>query len=512
MTESTDALANSNIPDFPDAIPEVAEHRRTESGWLGIAWNAWWLTLLCVALAVSLVGWSWWLQGPRITVRFRDGHGLKAENRLLHRGIEVGLIEQVELDDSLQFVDVSIRLSKSARNLAREGSQFWIERPTLDFTGARGLETIIAGRHVAVEPGPDIGERRLFFHGLEQPLPPHPSADALEIILEASDRRGLQAQAPIVYRGLEVGRVRSIGLSSDSRWIQVRVIIDGQYRNLVRANSQFWNRSGLRLELGLTGLQMDAESLAGIAAGGIEFATPDSPGETVSSGRRFELASRAADEWLAWRPRLSHGLDALAGWGELPLQERLTLSWQQRRFGFRTTQAKRGWILPLDDGTAIAPSDLLEAPSRSSPESLRWEIGGVELKRPSSDPLASIAPAGPGGETLVRLPLLGLPPTIARWPVARIGSWSPPKPNLTQGNGSLAEPCPLWIVADVPSHWLPLEWHQISLGGKAPWPLSTGIGLTEEQHGLAIFDSQSGTVVGVVVVHERQAWLFPIEF
>ena len=57
----------------------------------------WWLTGLCLALAIGLGSWSWFRRGIQIHVQFRDGHGLRAENRLMHRGIEVGVIQSVQL-------------------------------------------------------------------------------------------------------------------------------------------------------------------------------------------------------------------------------------------------------------------------------------------------------------------------------------------------------------------------------------------------------------------------------
>ncbi len=418
----------------------------------------------------------------------------------MHRGIEVGSVERVDLSPKLDFVDIEIRLMNSASSLMREGSVFWIERPSLSMQGARGLETIVSGRYVAVEPGPIDAPVRRSFQGVEQPQVLRPTLAPLEILLEANELHGLQVNAPIVYRGLVVGRVQSVGLSADSRWIQVRAAIDADYTNLVRTNSHFWNRSGFRVEVGLSGVDIDAESLAGIAAGGIEFATPDAPGDSARSGQRFELHAKADDEWKTWRPQMPYGNHALGQWGALPEQVRLTLKWQESLLGFRRTLSKSGWVLVLDDGKIVGPSDLFLKPASALEESIRWEMVGQEWNETQMTEIKSASMKKPistkiDDQLVMRYPMPKLDEKIPRWPASRVDTWKP-NPKLSP-NSSLPQ-FPLWIVGDIPSRWLPIEWHQIVLAEKGPWKLEPSLGLSDDRHGAAVLDARTGKVIGLI--------------
>jgi paraquat-inducible protein B len=499
-------MTTESKPMFEDAIP-VSMDAIARKSWLQkLLANPWWLTGICLCVAGFLWGWSWYSQGPVIVVRFREGHGLKAENRLMHRGIEVGSVEKVQLNDTLDFVDVTIRLFGTAAAIAREGSQFWIERPTLSFEGARGLETIVSGRYVAVEPGPIENNRQHAFEGLENPSTTQRSLDGLEIVLEANARHGLQNNSPVVYRGVEVGRVRSLGLSADSRWVQVRVVIQDAYRNIIRENSRFWNRSGLRLDVGLTGLKLDAESLAGIAAGGIEVATPDTPGESVKAGKRFELHAKAEDDWLTWRPRLLHGNTFVQSIEPLPRQERLTLFWQERLLGFRRNQVRSGWVMPISDGSVLIPSNLLVLPSDALEGSSRWEVAGEDWKE-----ITERAEQAKGRRAVEVAPSVirvkgKLPgPNIEAWPADRIGRWDGKMEHENSSNSADGSNYPLWIVGELPATWLPIERHQIEPEGKSVWRLANSLGLTEAYHGAAVIETASEAIVGVLDIRKNAA-------
>jgi hypothetical protein len=420
----------------------------------------------------------------------------------MHRGIEVGVVERVRLVADLGKVDVVVRLNDSASALACKGSRFWIERPIASIQGVRSLETILSGRYIAVEPGPESDQRQHHFQGLEQPPQPSLSPGALEVILEANDRHGLQVNAPIIYRGLEVGRIQSVGLSADSRWVQVRAMIEEDYRTLVRENSRFWNRSGLRIDLGLSGVEIDAESLSTIAIGGIEFATPDPPGQEVRTGRRFELASKADDDWSQWRPRLLYGAILPEGQDVALSPIRISRQWHERLFGFRQKQSRDGWILMLSDGTVIGPSDLFSVSDKAIENSTRWEAAGMEIKAEqwrvvdaaSAKEMTGQAPSH-SSLYVSRRRIQDFTPDAPQWPIERL------TPKIDPQN----QPERLWIACDVPSRWIPVESHQLIPAKDDGWIIDANLGLTANQHGAPVLDSQLGQVIGFVVIEPRIA-------
>ncbi|MFO0264863.1 MAG: MlaD family protein, partial [Planctomycetota bacterium] len=132
--------------EFPAA--EIVSQRGQIAGRLAVS-RMWLATLACLAGAIALVWFSLEPAGTEIAIRFQEGHGLKPGDTLRNRGIDVGRVLSVELDKDLAGVDVRAELAPAAKALAREGTRFWIVRPTVDVTGISGLETAVGSKYIA---------------------------------------------------------------------------------------------------------------------------------------------------------------------------------------------------------------------------------------------------------------------------------------------------------------------------------------------------------------------------
>jgi len=79
-----------------------------------------------------------------------------------------------------------------------------------------------------------------------------------------------------------------------------------RYARLVRLGSQFWNASGVDINLSLfKGLDINIDSLRSLVAGGVVFATPSAESLPVKDGTVFLLNDKPQKEWLAWEPKIS---------------------------------------------------------------------------------------------------------------------------------------------------------------------------------------------------------------
>jgi len=205
---------------------------------------------------------------------------------------------------SLRDVVVEVRLLRSVASIAREGSVFWIVRLGTELQDISNLGTVITGAYIQVLPG--TGEPKSDFVGLEGSkvaLDP----GGLEIVLRTSRLGSLKPSSPVYYRGIEVGAVRTVQLSSDATVAEIHLQIKPRYVKLVRGGSKFWNASGADVKLGLfSGLEINVESLKSLVGGGIVFATPsDAKSRQAMNGAVFALYEQPAKEWLEWAPRIS---------------------------------------------------------------------------------------------------------------------------------------------------------------------------------------------------------------
>jgi paraquat-inducible protein B len=244
-----------------------------------------------------------------VTVTFADAEGLLPDQtQVRYRGAQVGIVRSVKLSADRQRVEVRARLDSSAAGLACDGSQFWIVRPQVTPAGLHGLQTIVSGSYLQVEPG--NGKRCLAFTGSEQAALPPELRTGLVLRLTTPHIGTLNTGAPVYHRGLEVGSVESLALNDDATAVNIQIRIDRRYATLVRQNSVFWNAGGLDVSLKLTGITATAESVRSLLVGGIAFANPQPAGPLALAEAVFALHDKPEEKWLTMET-------AIPGWAGL---------------------------------------------------------------------------------------------------------------------------------------------------------------------------------------------------
>jgi paraquat-inducible protein B len=263
-----------------------------------------WIVPLIAAIAAGwLIFNNIQKRGPVITIQFSDGDGLQANQTILkYRGVRIGEVRSVQLTKDTAHVEVEARLTAPAKNLARDGSVFWIVRPEVGAGGLSGLETIVSGPYIQVQPG--SGKEQKKFIGAEEPPILEQSKSGLEIILTTPQINTLSVGSPVYYRGIEVGAVEYFVLSTNSTEVEIHALIEPAFAPLVRIDSQFWNAGGISVSLKFFGINISAESLKSLVIGGIAFATPPPPGILASNGGIFPLNEKVEDKWLQWSPSI----------------------------------------------------------------------------------------------------------------------------------------------------------------------------------------------------------------
>lgn len=416
-------------------------------------------------------------ESVEIAIRFREGHGLQVGDPLRHRGIAVGEVTSVDLNHELSAVTVRVRLVGEAHHLAREGTQFWVERPRVSVAEVRGLDTLIGGRYLAVSPGPDDAKPRDEFEGLNVALVAEVPIGALEIVLHAPQRWGVDRGVPVLYRGLRVGQVVSVGLSSDGTNLEARAFVEARYRSLVRQDSVFWSVSGVDVSVGFSGLQFTSDTLTSIAQGGVAFATPNEPGPAANTGQRFLYAKSPQEEWLGWQPRIAATDAALPSEAQLPVPQRAVARWEERSFGFRRERERTGWLLPLSNGQLLGPADVL-LPTEHALGPIRLEIAGQELvlvadrvQRHGS--LATFRPSD--------------------FQAAGLTAWK-----TAHARNEVRDPEDCLAVTDSQSPPIPLAASSLH-AHDGLWEVRSATGLTAAHHGAAVIAIKDGRLIGLLL-------------
>ncbi len=243
-------------------------------------------------------------QAKPITLSFPADVKLAAKAPIRYQGHQVGEIESVKLDDDLNSVTVKAYIyGNYAAHFTQRDARYFIVDAQISLSGITAPETLIMGPYVSVIPGFDA-ENSTHFIG---DITPSKLIKAGELLFTLTDSSlgSIKAGTPIFFRGLKVGQVDSYALSDTGNSVLIHSHIDSQYSHLINNTSQFWDLSGVKVDIGLfSGATIETGTLETILAGGIGVVTqsPTTTSNQLSSDSQFILQKQFASEWLNWAP------------------------------------------------------------------------------------------------------------------------------------------------------------------------------------------------------------------
>ncbi len=231
-----------------------------------------WLVPLVALLIGGWMAYQQYEEKPtNITIHFPDGEGINVgKTEVRYKGLSAGVVSDLALADDGDSVLVSLEMDNRFDNYLSTETEFWLVRPEIGVSGIRGLETLVSGNYIGVNPVK--GEKTREFTALDGPPPPNENAPGLHIRLTANDLGSLSVGSPVAYKKINVGSVQDYQLQGDR--VVVDVFIKPKFSHLVKSGSRFWNSSGVYASGDLSGFEIRTDSLASIVAGGIAFHNP----------------------------------------------------------------------------------------------------------------------------------------------------------------------------------------------------------------------------------------------
>ncbi len=297
MPDQPDAPGESPPPTAPPAAPITRPRRRFLS-------PVWIIPLVAAALGLWLVVKYYSAKGPEIEVTFETAEGIIAgKTPVLCRSVNIGTVRTVTLSKDLKQVVVTLDMTHDATRLLVSDTQIWVVRARYSSAGVSGLNTIVSGNYLELQPGEHRDSRRQFV-GLENPPVTPPGVPGLHIRLMADAAGGLGPGASIIYKGIDVGKIETLTFHPATGDVEFTAFINGEYGNLVDRNTKFYNYSGIDVKLGPDGFKLRTGTLTTILAGGVTFTEPETRhngSQHLADGTLFHLfasydeASRSTD-------------------------------------------------------------------------------------------------------------------------------------------------------------------------------------------------------------------------
>jgi paraquat-inducible protein B len=213
--------------------------------------------------------------GFKIVVKFPSMDGLTTNTAVMFNGVQIGSVKKLKINDDLFGVTAELLMDPRAEDFMTEGADFWIIRPSISLAGITGIDALVKGNYIGIQPGAKGARGKRDFLALLKPPAMELSTPGLHLILLSNKLASLSVGSPVLFRQIKVGTIQSYKLSADAKQVLLSVHIEPEFASLVNSSTRFWNASGVTLTGGLSGVKVQAESLQSLLAGGITFETPD---------------------------------------------------------------------------------------------------------------------------------------------------------------------------------------------------------------------------------------------
>ncbi|MDG4947870.1 MlaD family protein [Actinobacillus equuli subsp. haemolyticus] len=269
----TDENALSSVP------AKVRQPRKISPFWL--------LPIVAFAIGCLLFFQILKERGETITIRFNEGDGITAGKTVIrYQGLQIGQVKKVYFVDDLKKVEVQAEINPEAKSVLRDDTKFWLVKPSASIAGVSGLDALVSGNYITLLPGE--GKSANEFIAEEEPPAVAVTDGDLLVRLISNDLGSITVGASVYFRKVPVGSIADYRFTNDQKKVEIDVVIDKKYANLVKQTSHFWNISGINANVGLGGVSVNVDSLASVVQGAVAFDSPDDSLQ-ADQGQKFQL-------------------------------------------------------------------------------------------------------------------------------------------------------------------------------------------------------------------------------
>jgi len=266
----TNNKQNTSMPET-EVVAKVRQSKRISPFWL--------LPFIALCIGAVLFFQIVQEQGISIRITFSSGDGIVAgKTQIRYQGLQIGVVKKVNFTNDLQKVEVVANIYPEAKSVLRKNTKFWLVKPSASLAGISGLDALVSGNYITLQPGDGDSEHK-FVAETEGPIAQLNPGDLL-IHLVSEDLGSISIGASIYYKKMPVGKIYDYHFSEDGKKVEIDVVIDKPYAKFVKKESRFWNISGISANIGVSGLNVNMDSLNSVVQGAVAF---DSPNESASA-------------------------------------------------------------------------------------------------------------------------------------------------------------------------------------------------------------------------------------
>ncbi|WP_337842627.1 intermembrane transport protein PqiB [Rheinheimera sp.] len=252
----------------------------------------WIVPFIAIAIGIWMLYYTQKNQGPVITLVTLNAEGIVAgKTQIKSRSVDIGRVESVQLSEDLSKVLVKAQLDPGVEGLLNEDTQLWVVKPTIGRGGVSGLNTLLSGAYIELQPGRKTDVQKYYFELLDSPPIAPADAAGVRVQLLSDDATALAVGDPVLYHGYAVGTVERSEFDAKAGHMQYQLFVRAPYDSLVTENVRFWQASGMALDMSAQGIRVELASIATLLSGGVHFDVLEGwpVGDKVASNTQFQL-------------------------------------------------------------------------------------------------------------------------------------------------------------------------------------------------------------------------------
>jgi len=255
-------------------------------------WSPIWIVpVVAVLIGAWMLVYTYKNQGPTLTLLASNAEGIiPGKTAIKSRSVDVGKVFSVELSQDLKQVVIKARMNPGSDALLNDESQLWVVKPSVGRGGVTGLNTLLSGAYIELQPGKGSTDK-FYYELLDSPPIAPPDAPGVRVYLTSGDATSLSVGDPVLYRGYDVGTVELGEFDTAGRSMRYQLFIRAPYDALVTENVRFWQSSGMALDMSAEGVRIEMGSIATLLSGGVTFDVLDGwpLGAPAANNSKFQL-------------------------------------------------------------------------------------------------------------------------------------------------------------------------------------------------------------------------------
>ncbi|TMP42551.1 mammalian cell entry protein [Pseudoalteromonas citrea] len=229
---------------------------------------------------IALIITAWMLyqhqinKGHTIFVKMQNAEGIVAgKTEVKVRNVKVGLVDSLRLQLEQNAVIARVQIDTHYDDLLTEDAKLWIVKPRIDESGISGMNTLLSGVYLELEPG-QSETRSTLFTLQDEPALISPDVMGKRFSLTANQAEVLDVGSGIYFRNYKIGQIESAKFNIDELTMEYGIFIFAPYDKLITTNAIFWVSAGVNISLSTEGIDVSTGSLSKLIKGGISVDYP----------------------------------------------------------------------------------------------------------------------------------------------------------------------------------------------------------------------------------------------